>query len=292
MGWDGMGMGWKSLALILRAPLCGANKASWNTAYINVAQWFRCNGIQHMDPGTRQGQWNTWGSTEVQIIRLQCSVMPCMGRIVLRWGQNVTWDRILLATLHNISWCSAYIVYICNASASAVEVKALCGLDCKAHVVLPYVAEYCLMHWQSTAVPVQVKALCGPDCSQGGSQPNQLLSPGELNWPYHMDHTIPDQTIPNYTRPNHTILYQTISYHTIPDHIIPYFTSQAKPNHNIPYHTMSNKLLSPGAGLKWSEAGAELIDTPLSPALNWNSWTRRLKTSLWNWFWAKSITWI
>ena len=28
LGWDGMGLGWKSLkALILRAPLCGANNS-------------------------------------------------------------------------------------------------------------------------------------------------------------------------------------------------------------------------------------------------------------------------
>ena len=49
-----------------------------------------------------------------------------------------------------------------------------------------------------------LEALCGPDCSQGSSQANQLLSPGEL---------------------------------------------------------------------EWSEPGEELIDTPLSPILNWNRWT-------------------
>lgn len=65
-----------------------------------------------------------------------------------------------------------------------------------------------------------LEALCGPDCSQGSSQANQLLSPGEL---------------------------------------------------------------------EWSEPGEELIDTPLSPILNWNRWTlehakekRRKKTGHWN----------
>ena len=94
------------------------------------------------------------------------------------------------------------------------------------------------------SVPVQLKALCGPDCSQGGSQSNQLLSPGEL--------TIPFQTVPNQTIPYHTMQYQL------------------------------NQLLSPG-DVKWSEAGAELIDTPLSPALNWNSWTFGTRNKLEKW---------
>ena len=62
--------------------------------------------------------------------------------------------------------------------------------------------------------------------------------------------TFPNQTIPYHPKPNHTILYQT-----------------------IPCNISPKELLSRGAGLKWSEAGAELIDTPLSPVLNWNSWT-------------------
>ena len=133
-----------------------------------------------------------------------------------------------------------------------VQLKALCGPDCKAcicsaaicgRILLDALTEYC-------SARVQLKALCGPDCSQGGSQPNQLLSPGELNWPYH--------TILYLPKPNHTIPSQTKPYHTIPD-----YTMQYQPE----------GIIVPGAGLKWSEAGAELIDTPLSPALNWNSWT-------------------
>ena len=77
----------------------------------------------------------------------------------------------------------------------------LCTMFTMLHTVCTLVATHCLLH---TACYTLLEALCGPDCSQGSSQANQLLSPGEL---------------------------------------------------------------------EWSEPGEELIDTPLSPILNWNRWT-------------------
>ena len=185
-----------------------------------------------------------WGTKS--IIKLQCSVRPCMGRVVLWWSKQ---GRILLETEYCLRCCSilheaVHLQCIC----SAVEVKALCGPDCKAHtcsaaicggILFDALTEYC-------SARVQLKALCGPDCSQGGSQPNQLLSPGELNWPYH--------TILYLPKPNHTIPSQTKPYHTIPDH-----TMQYQPE----------GIIVPGCRteVKWSGRGIDRHSTVSSPKL-------------------------
>ena len=123
---------------------------------------------------------------------------------------------------------------------SCILCAHICTVPCIARTVHTHCAQCSLCytlfaHWLlHTACYTLLEALCGPDCSQGSSQANQLLSPGEL---------------------------------------------------------------------EWSEPGEELIDTPLSPILNWNRWTlehakekRRKKTGHWNkhrkkagqWHWKKS----
>ena len=93
---------------------------------------------------------------------------------------------------------------------SCILCAHICTVPCIARTVHTHCAQcslcYTLLaHWLlHTACYTLLEALCGPDCSQGSSQANQLLSPGEL---------------------------------------------------------------------EWSEPGEELIDTPLSPILNWNRWT-------------------
>ena len=54
MGWDGMG--WKSLqALILRAPLCGANKIE-----------YKMEKVQHGKAGDMRAIFSQWGKLEWQ----------------------------------------------------------------------------------------------------------------------------------------------------------------------------------------------------------------------------------